>query len=117
MRSRRRLKVHYDGRVAVRLLEPHLIYNSEENVLMLLAFQVQGFHTSKREGPFWRPFQVRKIDHLSVTDELFAPRIEAGYVKVAAMVRGRVLLRVQEAGEYTYLNRGIHGPPSPKRVI
>lgn len=114
LRNRRRLQVHYDRRVAGRILEPHIIYSSEEGVITLLAFQVRGYSSTKREGPFWRPFQLRKIDHISVTDELFEPRIEAGYFKVAAMVKGRVLLRVQEAADYTYLNTDIYGPPSPR---
>ena len=116
VRSRRRLKVHYDGHVAVRVLEPHVVYASEEKILTLLAYQIRGYHSSKRQGPFWRPFQMRKIEHIAVMDELFEPRIEAGYFKVAAMVRGQVFLRVQEAGEYTYLNCAIYGPPLPKRV-
>lgn len=116
VRSRRCLKIHYDGHVAVRFVEPHIIYISEDKVLTLLAYQVRGYHSSKRQGPFWRPFQVRKIDRLSVSDEMFDPRIEAGFFKVAAMVKGQVLLRVQEAGEYTYLNKGIYGPPLPKRL-
>lgn len=116
VRSRRRLKVHYDGHVAVRVLEPHIVYTSKEKILTLLAYQIRGYHSSKRQGPFWRPFQLRKIEHISVMDELFEPRIEAGYFKIAAMVKGQILLRVQEAGEYTYLNSAIYGPPLPKRV-
>lgn len=116
VRSRRRLKIHYDGRVAARVLEPHILYTSEDKVLTLLAFQVKGFHSSTRRGPFWRPFQLRKIDRFSVTDELFEPRIEAGFFKVAAMVKGQVLLRVQEAGEYTCLNKGFCGPPFTRRL-
>jgi hypothetical protein len=109
--------VHYDRRVAVRILEPHILYASESSVLMLLAFQVKGYHSSSRQGPFWRPFQLRKIDHISVTDELFEPRIEAGYFKVAAVLKGSVVLRVQEAGEYVFLNTALSGPPSPKRIV
>ncbi len=116
MRSRRRLKVHYDRRVAPRVLEPHLIFLSEEKSLNLLAYQVRGYHSSKRQGPFWRPFQLRKIDHISVMDELFEPRIEAGFFKVVAMVKGEILLRVEEAGDYTYFNTEIYGPPSPRQV-
>lgn len=115
IRSRRRLKMHYDGRIAARVLEPHVIYMSEENLLTLLAYQVSGYHSSRRHGPFWRPFQVRKIDHVSIMDELFEPRIESGYFKVAAMIKGRVLLRVKEVGEYTYYNNAIYGPPVPGR--
>lgn len=115
VRSRRRLQVHYDRRMAGRILEPHIIYNAEENVLTLLAYQVRGYQSIKRQGPFWRPFQMRKIDHISVIEELFEPRIEAGYFKIAAMVKGEVLLRVQEAGDYTYFNGDVYGPPLPRR--
>ena len=82
----------------------------------MLAYQVRGYHSSKRQGPFWRPFQLRKIDHISVMDELYEPRIEAGFFKVAALVKGEILLKVEEAGEYTYFNTGIYGPPSPRQV-
>lgn len=116
VRSRRRLKVHYDGHVAFRVLEPHIVYTSKEKILTLLAYQIRGYHSSKRQGPFWRPFQLRKIEHMSVMDELFEPRIEAGYFKIAVMVKGQVLLKVREAGEYAYLNSAIYGPPLPKRV-
>jgi len=116
IRCRRRLLLHYDGRVASRVVEPHIIYTSEENLLVLLAYQVRGYHSSKRHGPFWRPFLARKIEHISVMDELFEPRVEAGFFKVAAMVEGQVLLRVKEAGDYTYLNTAVYGPPVPKRV-
>ena len=116
VRCRRRLTLSYDGHMAIRVVEPHIIYTSEENLLMLLAYQIRGYHSSKRHGAFWRPFLARKIEHISIMDDLFEPRVEAGYFKVAAMVKGRILLRVKEAGDYTYLNTEIYGPPVPKRV-
>lgn len=116
VRCRRRLKLNYDGQGAVRVVEPHIVYTSEENLLTLLAYQIRGYHSSRREGSFWRPFQVRKIEQIAIMDELFEPRIEAGFFKLAAMLKGRVQQRVEEAGDYTYLNTEVYGPPVPKRV-
>lgn len=113
IRNKRRLRLYYDGRPDDRFVEPHIIYISDQEIVMALAYQVWGHHSSRRQGPFWRPFQLRKIDEISVTDELFLPRIGEGYFKVAALIKGRTLLRVKDADAYMHFNTAIYGPPVP----
>ena len=79
----------------------------------LLAYQVRGYHSSKRRGSFWRPFQIRKIDAISVTEELFTPRMKEGYIKVCDLIQGTALVRVNGADAYMHFNPAIAGPPTP----
>lgn len=113
IRNKRRLSLCYDGRPQARVVEPHLIYSSSQKTGTLLAYQVQGYHSSKRQGSFWRAFQLRKIDEISVSDELFLPRIDEGYFKVAALIKGETSLRVNDADAYMHFNPAIYGPPMP----
>lgn len=113
IRNKRRLSLLYDGKRKERIVEPHIIYVAEAKILTLLAYQVRGYHSSKRQGSFWRPFQLRKVDAISVTEELFLPREREGYIKVASLIKGETLLRVQHADDYMYFNATIYGPPLP----
>ena len=113
IRNKRRLGLRYDDRPQDRFVEPHIIYTSDQEVATVLAYQVRGYHSSRRQGSFWRPFQLRKIDEISVIDELFLPRIGEGYFKVAALIKGQTLLRVNDADAYMHFSTAIHGPPVP----
>ena len=113
IRNKRRLGLRYDGRLHDRFVEPHVIFTSDQDTLTVLAYQVRGYHSLRRQGSFWRPFQLRKIDNISVIDELFLPRISEGYFKVAALIKGQTLLRVNEADAFMHFSTAIHGPPVP----
>ena len=113
VRNKRRLSLRYDGRSHARIVEPHLLFRSDQDVITMLAYQVRGYHSSKRRGSFWRPFQIRKIDSISVTDELFTPRMKEGYIKVCDMIQGTALVRVDGADTYMHFNPAIYGPPTP----
>lgn len=113
IRNKRRLSIRYDGRPHERVVEPHLLYRSDQDVITILAYQVRGYHSSKRRGSFWRPFQIRKIDSISVTDELFTPRMREGYIKVCDLIQGTALIRVNGADAFMHFNPGIYGPPTP----
>lgn len=107
------MSLRYDGRPHERIVEPHLLYRSDQDVITILAYQVRGYHSSKRRGSFWRPFQIRKIDSIVVTEELFAPRMKEGYIKVCDLIQGTALVRVNGADAYMHLNPDIAGPPTP----
>jgi len=113
IRNKRLLGLFYDGQPHDRFIEPHIIYTSTQEILIVLAYQVRGYHSSKRQDSFWRPFQLRKIDEISVLDELFLPRIGEGYFKVAALIKGQTHLRVNDADAYMHFSPAIYGPPVP----
>jgi hypothetical protein len=48
-----------------------------------------------------------------VIDELFLPRFGEGYFKVAALIKGQTLFRVNDADAYMHFSKAIHGPPVP----
>ena len=116
IRNKRRLGLCYDGQSHDRFVEPHIIFTSDQDTLTVLAYQIRGYHSSRRLGSFWRPFQLRKIDNIAVIDELFLPRIGEGYFKVAALIKGQTLLRVNEADAFMHFSTAIHGPPVPVYV-
>ena len=113
IRNKRRLCLRYDGRPQDRFVEPHIIFASDQEIVTVLAYQVRGYNSSRRQGSFWRPFHLGKIDEISVIDELFLARIGEGYFKVAALIKGRTLLRVNDADAYMHFSTAIHGPPVP----
>lgn len=112
--NKRRVLVRYDGRSQSRVVEPHLIYRSEAGNLTMVGYQVRGYHSSKRRGSFWRPFQLRKIDSIHVMDEVFEPRLREGYTAVSATIRGTLLTKLEtRPNRYTYHNTELQGPPTP----
>ncbi len=114
IRNKRCVLIRYDGRSHSRVVEPHLLYQSQDGGLTLLAYQVRGYHSSKRKGSFWRPFQLRKIDSIYVMAELFEPRIQQGYKAVSELIRGSSVARVDVApSRYNYFNPARYGPPTP----
>jgi hypothetical protein len=93
IRNRRCAILRYDGKMESRTVEPHVLFRANAD-LVLVAYQVKGYHSSRREGSFWRPFSLQKIDSLVVADELFVPRLAHGYEKVLAAIKGEILMRV-----------------------
>ncbi len=114
VRNKRRVLIRYDGRSQSRVVEPHILYRSEAGNLTMVGYQVRGYHSSKRRGSFWRPFQLRKIDSMHVLDEVFEPRLREGYSAVAATIRGALLAKLEsKENRYTYLSTELQGPPTP----
>ena len=117
IRNKRRLVLRYDGRTQFRVIEPHLLYKSGE-VISLLGYQVRGHHSSRRRNEtYWRPFQVRKMDGVFVTDELFKPRLKEGFAKVSTMLHGETLVCITQEDEISYFNSDICGPPAPDYLV
>jgi hypothetical protein len=117
IRNRRCVTLRYDGRKETRTVEPHLLFRATADPkgdVVLVAYQVRGYHSGQREGSFWRPFGLNKIDGLTVTQELFVPRLAYGYEKVLAAIKNEILVRIDpRPTEYTFLGTGIYGPPAP----
>lgn len=112
MRNRRRLVVRYDDRPS-RVIEPHLLYRSKQNVLTLLAYQVRGYHSSKRRGCFWRPFQLGKFDSVVVLKEMFEPRVSEGFHNVCELIQGLILAKVEIVEGYSFFDPRVQGPRVP----
>jgi len=114
IRNKRRIIIRYNGRSRSRVVEPHVLFKSEEGEMSLLAYQIRGYHSSKRNGSFWRAFQLRKIDGIYVTEELFAARLNQGYAAVAGSLKGEILCALAgDADEYSFFDGRIQGPPVP----
>jgi len=114
IRNKRRVLVRYDGRPQSRVVEPHLLYRSEAGNLTMVGYQVRGYHSSRRRGSFWRPFQLRKIDSMHVLDEVFDPRLKEGDSAIAATVRGTLMAKLEtKPDRYTYHSTVPQGPPTP----
>jgi predicted DNA-binding transcriptional regulator YafY len=113
--NRRRLFIRYNGQANARLIEPHVLYRTTEGIFALVAYQVRGYQSSVRRGTFWRPFQLDRIDSISVTDETFLPRIRQGYETVVALMRGETLAKlVASPEEYGATQQGApRGKTSP----
>lgn len=117
IRNKRRLVLRYDGRTQFRVIEPHLLYKTGE-VISLLGYQVRGHHSSRRrKESYWRPFQLRKMDSVFVTDELYAPRLKEGFAKVSTMIRGQTLKSIAQDDEISYFNSDVCGPPAPDYLV
>jgi len=114
IRNKRRIVIRYNGRSRSRVVEPHAIYRGEDGEVNLLGYQVRGYHSSKRNGSFWRPFQLHKIDNIHVSQELFEPRLSAGYAAVVSSLKGQVLAALGEGSdEYRFFDARVYGPPVP----
>jgi hypothetical protein len=114
IRNKRRLLLRYDGRSHTRVVEPHLLYRAENGTLTMVAYQISGYHSSKRRGTFWRPFQLKKVDSVYVMNDVFEPRIAQGYESVTKLVKGEIMSRLAaEDSPYNYFRPGRYGPPIP----
>lgn len=117
IRNRRCVALYYDGQPESRTVEPHVLFRAGAEPAaeaVLVAYQIRGYHSSRRQGSYWRPFNLQKIDGLSVTQELFVPRLAYGYEKVLAAIKGEILVKADsKPTEYTFLGAGIYGPSAP----
>ena len=114
IRNKRRVVIRYSGRPRSRVVEPHALFKSEDGEVSLLGYQVRGYHSSKRNGSFWRPFQLKKIDNIHVSQELFEPRLSHGYAAVSRSIKGQMMTALDcEPDEYRYFDGRVYGPPVP----
>ncbi|MGA8260747.1 MAG: WYL domain-containing protein [Arenicellales bacterium] len=114
IRNKRRIVIRYNGRSLSRVVEPHALFKSEDGDVSLLGYQVRGYHSSKRNGSFWRPFQLKKIDNIHVSQELFEARLSQGYAAVARTLKGEVLSALEcEPDDYRFFDARLYGPPVP----
>lgn len=114
IKNRRRLLIRYNGNKRSRLVEPHILYESENNHQILVCFQVGGHSSRGRPTPFWRPFRLKKVESVYVVDELFEARVAKGFNSVEASTRGTIELSVRtDRGEYNFFSSQVYGPPPP----
>lgn len=114
IRNKRRVVIRYNGRSRSRVVEPHVLYKSDEGDVTLLGYQVRGYHSSKRQDSYWRPFQLRKIDNIHVSQELFEPRLRHGYSTVMKSIKGRMLSAMEcQPDDYRFFDARVYGPPVP----
>lgn len=114
IRNKRRIVIRYGGKSRSRVVEPHALFKSDAGEMGLLGYQVRGYHSPKRNENFWRPFQLKKVDSIYVSQELFEPRLGHGYAAVFRNIRGQVLASVgQQPDEYCFFDARVYGPPVP----
>ncbi|MDH3688428.1 MAG: hypothetical protein OEU36_02960 [Gammaproteobacteria bacterium] len=117
IRNKRRLLIHYNGVNRTRVIEPHILFRTEDRKSGLVAYQVSGYSSRDREPPFWRPFQLGKVDSVVVLEEVFSPRVEKGFHKVRSAVKGEEVMVVDASpSEYYYLEPRVYGPPVPDHI-
>ncbi|MDH3637768.1 MAG: WYL domain-containing protein [Gammaproteobacteria bacterium] len=114
IRNKRRLLLRYDSRSHTRVVEPHLLYRSENGALTMVAYQISGYHSSKRRGTFWRPFQLKKVDSVYVMNDVFETRNAQGYDSVIKLVKGEIVSHVTpDDSLYNFFKPAAYGPPIP----
>lgn len=114
IRNKRRIVIRYGTRSRSRVVEPHVLFRSVDGEISLLGYQVRGYHSSRRNGSFWRAFQLRKIDGIHVSPELFEARLSHGYATVAAKLKGEIMAALMgDADQYDFFDDRIQGPPVP----
>lgn len=114
IRNKRRLLLRYDGRSNTRVVEPHLLYRAKNGVTTMVAYQISGYHSSKRHGTFWRPFQLKKVDSVYVMNDVFTTRNANGYDEVIKLVKGEIISQVPSPeSPYSFFEPEVCGPPIP----
>lgn len=114
IRNKRRILIRYNGRAMSRVVEPHALFKAEDGEVSLLGYQVRGYHSRKRNGSFWRPFQLKKIDNVHVSQELFEARLSHGYAAVARSLKGQMMSALDvEPDDYRFFDARLYGPPVP----
>lgn len=84
IRDRKILKFEYKG--LKRVVEPHCHGTSTKGKETLRAYQIKG--NSRNGGlPDWRPFSVRKMKDIKVSESSFEGK-RAGYNPKDSMMRG-----------------------------
>ena len=80
----------------------------------MVAYQISGYHSSKRRGTFWRPFQLKKVDSVYVMNDVFETRKAQGYDSVSKLVKGKIVSQVTpDDSLYNFFRPAMYGPPIP----
>ena len=115
--NRRRLLIKYGHKPQTRVIEPYLLFGSDSGASVLLCYQVRGYSSKDRPVPFWRPFQLAKIDHVVATEEIFTAKNSKDYGAILSLAAGQIQCSIDHAGgDYNYFNPAIYGPPPPGRL-
>jgi len=115
--NRRRLLIRYGRKPRTRVVEPYLLFTSDSGASVLLCYQVRGYSSKDRPVPFWRPFQLAKIDHIVPTEEIFTPKNSKDYGAILSLAAGQIQCSIDHTeGDYNYFNPAIYGPPPPGRL-
>jgi hypothetical protein len=72
VRNRRVVELLYDGDPAARIVEPHVLYQSSTDKVVLDAFQLAG-PTHSGALPGWRQFELERIERVIVRETPFMP--------------------------------------------
>lgn len=117
IKERRCLALYYDGQREVRVVEPHAIYSDEQG-LMLDAYQTRGYSSSARRPPYWRPFRIKKIDAVEVMKELFQPRTAEGFSAARSKYKqGLIAIVATPSTPFAYPEQTLEiGPPRPSHL-
>ncbi|NOZ09542.1 MAG: WYL domain-containing protein [Gammaproteobacteria bacterium] len=112
--NKRCVQIYYKGQTRARVIEPHVLFRSKSGRYVVESFQIRGYSSNKRQPPFWRPFQLKKIVNMRVMPELFNLREREGFSTIRKMVSGEVLSAAEEGIEdYFYFSPEVCGPPKP----
>ncbi len=112
--NKRCVQIYYKSQARPRVIEPHVLFRSKSGRYVVESFQIRGYCSNKRQPPFWRPFQLKKIVNMRVMPELFNLREKEGFSTIRKMVTGEVLSAAEEGLEdYFYFNPEVCGPPKP----
>jgi hypothetical protein len=71
IRLKCKVELNYKGE-GCRLVCPHAIYNSASGKMLLDSYQIAGHSNHSMSLPYWRPFDVSKIEGLKIVDENFS---------------------------------------------
>lgn len=118
IRERRKVAVRYHDQGDTRVVEPHALYRSDNDELLMDGFQIDGYSSSGRPPPFWRPFRLKKIRTLSVLTEIFEPRYDDGYSPNKVRYRSGMIACVGEEGAaapYSYMTPAHEMGPHPRQ--
>ena len=73
-KERRRAAIRYDGQHHLRVVEPHVVYMDSDGGVVAECYQIKGYSTAGKPPPFWKSFQVTKIDAVFLLDSTFEVR-------------------------------------------
>ncbi len=78
-KERRRAAIRYNGQNHLRVVEPHVIYTSEDGSVVADCYQVKGYSSSGKLPPFWKTFRVTKIDAVFLLNTPFEAASANGF--------------------------------------
>ena len=121
IRECRLVAIRYHGQREIRVIEPHAIYANERGELVVDGYQVKGYSATGRQGPYWRPFRLKKIAAITKLKETFEVRVADGFSANKPRYRkGLVAIVESNKPMHTYpievLQREM-GPQLPSRTF